>query len=233
MPDPKRLLLIGHDYLSAGGIEARFAERGYDVERMQVIPPERFDDPGVDVDFPDPRAYDAVLVLGARWSAYSDEVASWVKPETELLHTADEAGVPVFGICFGGQVLAQAHGGEVVASAAPEIGPHVVSGVPAVAGIWTQWHYDKFVPPADAIVVGANAAAAQAFVLRRNLAVQFHPEVDADSVQGWIDDGGAELARERGLDPDVLLEHIGSLDADVRVRAAALVDYFLDEVAGA
>lgn len=227
----QRLLLIGHDYLSAGGIEDRFVERGYDVTRIQLIPPDRFDDPGVDVDLPDPRDYDAVLVLGARWSVYSEDVASWVKPELELLVTADEAGIPVFGICFGGQMLAQAHGGEVMASPAPEIGPHVVAGVPAVAGIWTQWHYDRFVPPAGATVVGANAAAPQAFVLRRNLAVQFHPEVDAESVRGWLDDGGAELARERGLDPDVLIEHIGSLDADVRSRAAALVDYFLDEVA--
>ncbi len=227
----QRLLLIGHDYLSAGQIEKRFVERGYDVESVQVIPPDRTEDPGVDFDFPDPRDYDAVLVLGARWSVYSDEVASWVKPELELLRTADESGVPVFGICFGGQLLAHAHGGEVVASPAPEIGPHVVSGVPAVAGVWTQWHHDRFVPPADATVVGVNAAAPQAFVLRRNLAVQFHPEVDAASVRSWIEEGGAQDARHYGLDPDVLLEHIASLDADVRVRAAALVDYFLDDVA--
>lgn len=227
----KQLLLIGHDYLSAGPIEGRFIARGYDVESVQVIPPDRTDDPGVDFDFPDPRDYDAVLVLGARWSVYSDEVASWVKPELELLRTADESGVPVFGICFGAQMLAHAHGGEVAASPAPEIGPHVVSGVPAVAGVWTQWHHDRFVPPADATVVGVNAAAPQAFVLRRNLAVQFHPEVDADSVRGWIEDGGARDARDCGLDPDVLLEHIASLDADIRVRAAALVDYFLDDVA--
>jgi GMP synthase-like glutamine amidotransferase len=237
MADPidtgKRLLLIGHDYLTAGGIEDRFAERGYGIESIQVVPPERFDDPGVDVDLPEVREYDAILVLGARWSVYSDTVASLVKPEIELLSTADELGIPVLGICFGGQMLARAHGGEVVASPAPEIGPHVVSGVPAVAGIWTQWHYDKFVPPAEATVVGANAAAPQAFVLRRNLAVQFHPEVDAEAVRGWLEDGGAELARERGLDPVTLIEHIGSLDADVRVRAAALVDYFLDEVARA
>jgi len=227
----KRLLLIGHDYLSAGPIEERFVERGYDVERIRVVPQDRVYDPGVDVDLPDPGDYDAVLVLGSRWSVYSDRVASWVKPELELLHTADESGVPVFGICFGGQMLAQAHGGEVVASPAPEIGPHVVSGVPAVAGVWTQWHHDRFVPPADATVVGANAAAPQAFVLRRNLAVQFHPEVDADSLRGWVEDGGAQDARDHGLDPEVLVEHVASLDADVRVRAAALVDYFLDDVA--
>lgn len=228
----KRLLVIGHDYLAtSGAIEGRFAERGYEVESIRVVPSDRFDDPGVDVDFPDPRDYDAVLVLGARWGVDGDEVASWVKPELELLHTADEAEVPVLGICFGGQMLAQAHGGSVGRSPVPEIGPHVVSGEPAVAGIWTQWHYDRFVPPADATVIGVNAAAPQAFVLRRNLAVQFHPEVDADSVAAWMVDGGAADARDQGLDPDVLLDHIRSLDDDIRVRAAALADYFLDVVA--
>lgn len=230
----KRLLVIGHDYLeTAGSIEGRFAERGYAIEGVRVVPADRLDDPGVDFDFPDPRAYDAVLVLGARWSAYSDMVASWVKPETELLRTADEAGIPVFGICFGGQMLAQAHGGQVVPSPVPEVGPSVVTGVPAVTGVWTQWHYDRFVPPADATVVGANAAAPQAFVIRRNLAVQFHPEVDAANVQGWLDDGGTEDALGRGFDPDVLIEHVRSLDGEVPARAAALVDYFLDEVAEA
>jgi GMP synthase-like glutamine amidotransferase len=227
----KRLLVLGHDYLTAGAIEARFVERGYDADSLQVVPPDRMDDPGVDVDLPDPRGYDAVLVLGARWGVYSDAVASWVKPELELLRTADEADVPVFGICFGGQMLAQAHGGSVAASPVPEVGPHVVSGVPAVAGVWTQWHYDRFVPPADATVIGVNAAAPQAFVLRRNLAVQFHPEIDADSLVGWLEDGGAQDARDHGLDPEVLLEHVRSLDPEIRVRAAALVDYFLDEIA--
>ena len=132
----RRLLVIGHDYLeTAGSIEGRFAERGYAIESVRVVPADRLDDPGVDFDFPDPREYDAVLVLGARWSAYSDTVASWVKPETELLRSADEAGVPVFGICFGGQMLAQAHGGSVAASPVPEIGPSVVTGVPAVVSV--------------------------------------------------------------------------------------------------
>lgn len=227
-----RLLLIGHDYLfSSGVMEERFAQRGYDVESLQVVPPSRLDDPGVDVEFPDPRDYDAIMVFGARWSAYSDEVASWVKPETEMLQTADEAGIPVFGICFGGQILAQAHGGSVAASPVPEVGPHVVAGVLAVAGTWTQWHYDRFAPPPEATVIGANAAAPQAFVLRRNLAVQFHPEIDAASMAEWLEDGGTESAREHGLDPEILLEHVRSLDSEVKPRAAALVDYFLDEVA--
>ncbi|GAC1386168.1 MAG: type 1 glutamine amidotransferase [Marmoricola sp.] len=227
-----RVLVIGHDYLtSSGAIEGRFAERGYEVEYLRVVPPDRSEDPGVECDFPHPQEYEAIVVYGARWSVYGDEVASWVKPELAFLQTADEADIPVFGICFGGQMLAEAHGGRVVASQAPEIGPHVVTGEPAIAGIWTQWHYDRFVPPPDATVVGMNAAATQAFVLRRNLAVQFHPEVDARTLAEWLDDGGSAHARERGLDPEILLEHVRSLDAEIRPRAAALVDYFLDHVA--
>lgn len=227
-----RVLVIGHDYLtSSGAIEGRFGERGFDVEYLRVVPPDRSEEPGVECDFPDPREYQAIVVYGARWSVYGDDVASWVKPELAFLQTADEAEIPVFGICFGGQMLAEAHGGSVVASPVPEVGPHVVSGIPEIAGVWTQWHYDRFVPPTDATVIGVNAAAPQAFVLRHNLAVQFHPEVDADSIAGWLEDGGAISARQLGLDPDILLEHVRSLDAEIRPRAAALVDYFLDEVA--
>jgi len=227
-----RLLLVAHDHLSPGGaVQARFEERGYDVTHLLVVPEDRFEDPGVEVAFPDPREYDALMVLGAKWSVYADEVASWVKPELELLRNADEAGVPVFGICFGGQMLAQAHGGSVTASPAPEIGLHAVQGETAVDGLWFEWHYDRFVPPPDATVIGRNAAAPQAFVLRRNLGVQFHPEVEVEGLLGWLSGGGREGAESLGLDVDVLVEHVRATDPAIRARAAALVDHFLDEVA--
>ena len=77
-----RLLLIGHDYLTAGGIEERFAQRGYDIERFQVIPPDRMDDPGVDVDL---RVYPA-SPLGFTWPhptpmarAALDDIESWLR----------------------------------------------------------------------------------------------------------------------------------------------------------
>ena len=234
MADSKRLLMVAHDHLSPGGaVQGRFEERGYEVTELLVVPEDRFEDPGVDVTFPDPREYDAIMVLGAKWSAYADEVASWVKPELELLRTADEEAVPVFGICFGGQMLAQAHGGSVAQSPAPEIGLHAVQGTPAVDGVWFEWHFDRFVPPPQATVIGRNAAAPQAFVLRRNLGVQFHPELDAEGLLGWLGGGGRAGAEALGLDPDVMVEHVRASDAALRSRAAALVDHFIDEVARA
>jgi GMP synthase-like glutamine amidotransferase len=228
-----RLLQIAHDHMSPAGVVAdQFVQRGYDVTEVLVVPDGQFDTPGVEFDFPDPIDFDAVMLLGAPWSVYAPEVASWVQPELELLRGADRAGVPVLGICFGGQMLARAHGGDVHAAAAPEIGWHdVYSDDPVLDGEWFQWHYDRWTTPPDAIEVARNAATAQAFVLRRNLALQFHPEVDATGVKGWIDNGGRGQAVAAGLDPDAILAKTEAVQAAAAVRARRLVDTFLDQIA--
>jgi GMP synthase-like glutamine amidotransferase len=228
-----RLLQIAHDHASpAGAVAEQFVERGYDITELLVVAEDRFHDPGVEFAFPDPTRYDAVMLLGAPWSTYDAAVGCWVQPELELLRVADKAGVPVLGICFGGQMLATAHGGGVHAAAAPEIGWHLVhADIPQLAGAWFQWHYDRWVTPPDAIEVARNAAASQAFVLRRNLALQFHPEVDAAGLAGWLEFGGRGKAAAAGLDADVMLAHTKSMQAGAAARARQLVDTFLDRIA--
>ena len=89
------------------------------------------------------------MALGASWSAYDASLHSWLLPELQLLRDAHEAQVPVLGVCFGGQLLAAAHGGSVARSAHPEIGWYDVESdddlVPA--GRWFQWHYDRWQLP--------------------------------------------------------------------------------------
>ena len=102
---------------------------------------------------------------------------------------------------------------------------------PTLDGPWLQWHYDRWVIPSDAVEVARNAAASQAFVLRRNLALQFHPEVDAAVLRGWLEFGGRGQAEAAGLDPAVLLSETEAMEADYAARARGLVDVFLDRVA--
>ena len=105
-----RVLFVQHDHVSpAGPVGARFAERGYDVDELVVVPFEHRATPGVDLEFPDPTAYDVVVPMGSPWSVYDESlIGSWMRPELEFLRHAHEHGVSVLGICFGGQALAAA-----------------------------------------------------------------------------------------------------------------------------
>jgi GMP synthase-like glutamine amidotransferase len=227
--------VIQHDHASPlGPVAERFVERGFDLTMHPVVPEESFHAPGVSTEFPDFTRFDAVVPMGAPWSAYDEVIGSWVVPEIEQLRRADAAGVPVLGICFGGQLLAAAHGGSVLSSSSPEIGWADVESdddslVPS--GAWFQWHYDRWELPPHARELARNPASSQAFVLRRNLAVQFHPELTSGMLAGWLGNGGAGKAASFGLDPEELLAATREREDAARTRAHRLVDGFLDGVA--
>ena len=183
--------------------------------------------------FPDegtlPAAGDAdhVVVLGAVPSVYDDGPAhGWIAEELAWLRRADEAGVPVFGICFGAQSLCAALGGRVVAAARKEIGWTVIDSydpdlVPV--GPWLEFHGDTCLPPPRAKILARNEAGVQAFTIGRHLAVQFHPEVDGVQLQRWLDAGAGERARQAGQDPDAFLAETVMQEPAARARADALV----------
>ena len=95
----------------------RFTECGYDVATFGVVPAERVGDPAGPVEFPDPARYDVIVPLGARWPVYDEALQrTWVGAEMQMMRDAADAGVPTLGVCFGGQLLAQAFGGSVARS---------------------------------------------------------------------------------------------------------------------
>lgn len=230
-----RVLFLQHDHVSPPGpVAERFAHRGYEVVEQVVVAPEHFHQPNQPFDFPDPAAFDAIVPMGAPWGAWDDEtIGTWLLPELDWLRSADRAGVPVLGICFGGQLLARAHGGSVARAPRPEIGWSAVwTQEPELVGPgpWFQFHYDRWQVPPGAREIARNSLASQAFVLRRNLAVQFHPELTAAALRGWLDLGGRVKVEEDGQDPDVLYQHTMAEGEDAAARAHALVDAFLDRV---
>jgi GMP synthase-like glutamine amidotransferase len=232
-----RALVIAHDHVSPiGPVGERLEQHGYDLETHNVVAEEHHHAPRVSPAFPQFTDFDVVVSMGAPWSTYDEPtIGSWVPAELEQLRAADAAGVPVLGICFGGQLLATAHGGSVGPSPHPEIGWSTVeSSAPDVVppGPWFQWHFDRWTLPPGAREVARNDAASQAFVLRRNLAVQFHPELTGAMLEGWLTLGGAQAARDAGLDTDALLADTRAADERSRSRAHALVDGFLAHVAG-
>ena len=62
-----------------GPVGEQFAARGYEVEEFNVVPEDRFHDPGVTVEFPDPRRTTSIVPMGAPWSVYDEAtIGAWI-----------------------------------------------------------------------------------------------------------------------------------------------------------
>ena len=233
-----RVLFVKQDHASPDGfVGDAFTSLGYDVTEFTVVPAERYGDPNVSVTFPDPRNYDAVVPFGAAWSVYDESaIGNWIGDEIAFTRQAIAAGVPVLGICFGGQVLAAALGGEVSRAPEQEIGWYGVdSEAPALIdpGPWFEWHYDRFEIPARARVLARTARATQAFALGRSLGVQFHPELNAEVLRVWLDGSGARELAASGVDAAELMARTKALQAAAGHRAHELIRRFVRYVATA
>ena len=211
------VLFIRNEHLATEALLGdAFTACGYDVETFEVAP-------AGEVIFPDPTRYDVIVPLGARWPVYDKDLQrSWVGAETQLVRQAADSGVALLGVCFGGQLLAQAFGGSVSRSAVPEIGwcdvdtdrPDVVP-----AGPWFQWHFDRWALPPGATEIARSVHCSQAFVLGRALALQFHPEIDAQLLDVWLaDDRDGEVVAA-GLSHDELRKRTTELADDVAARS--------------
>jgi GMP synthase-like glutamine amidotransferase len=174
---------------------------------------------------------DHVVVLGAAWSVYGEQGTEHrVEEELAWLRAAEAAGIPVLGICFGAQLLAAAFGGEVVPAPRKEVGWITVESLaPDLVddGPWLEFHGDMCVLPRGARLLARTEVCAQAFSVRRHLAVQFHPEVDAVQLRRWLDAGGAADAEASGQDPGKFVaqtetEHAAAARRADRLVAAAL-----------
>lgn len=146
-------------------------------------------------------AADGWLITGSRHGAYEDH--PWIPPLEDFIRAARAAGVPMVGVCFGHQIMAQALGGRVEKYAGGwVIGPttYDAGGQPLTLN---AWHQDQVVtaPPA-AITLAGNEFCQHAVLSYGDwgLSVQAHPEYDHAFIQGLIDHRG------RGRLPDAQLD---------------------------
>jgi GMP synthase-like glutamine amidotransferase len=156
------------DWADARGI-------AYQVHDSSEVPPEF-----------DPREFAFIASLGSARSANETEI-EWIATEIKLLRRAVEAGVPVLGLCWGGQALSAALGGTVGAAPFHEKEWIAVTSVdPEIpAGPWLHYHTEIFTVPRDAIELARSPAGPAAFRIGPHLGLQFHPEADAAMADVW------------------------------------------------
>ena len=96
---------------------------------------------------------------------------------------------------------------------------------------WFQFHYDRWSVPAGALEIARNPVSSQAFIINKALAIQFHPEVTASSLDGWLVWGGDKKVIEDGQDPTIMLAQTENEEGAARERTYALIDAFLAQIA--
>jgi GMP synthase-like glutamine amidotransferase len=185
-------------------------------------------------EWPKLEGFDLVLLLGSEWSVYWQSVASSVEAESALIRKARDRGVPVFGICFGAQMVAHALGGSVVRASQAEVGWYdVASQLPDVVapGPWLQWHYDSFTVPSDFQCLATSPVGPQAILRERILATQFHPEATEAIVSRWSSGEGALELERLGIEIETLMNETHRHVVASRSASDRLVDWFVNEVA--
>ena len=237
--DVKRALFIEHDHVTLSGpLWRAFKNRGYEVVRMPVVKEENFDNPNVQVQWPDFSEYDVIVPMGSPWGVWEDErIGNWLLPELERVTAAHNAGQPIFGVCFGGQLMARALGGSVARAPRSEIGWHyVMTDFPEIIsnGPWFQYHWDRFTLPPGATLIAENDLCPQAYSFGRTLGLQFHPEIDSQVLDLWLEmDGGCAEVESEGVDVKELRAQTKEIEQQTNQRGYDLVDQFLDRIATA
>ena len=178
--------------------------------------------------------YQALVVMGGPQQAYDDSSAPWLADVKSLLRQAVSDGLPTFGVCLGGQLLAEACGGRVETGAAgPELGARLVARRDAAGAdplFWdlplspvvVQWHWDAIVdlPPGSTLLMSGTTYPHQAFrVGEKAWGIQFHVEADAAMVTRWAEKDGRRDVLDRTL-PE--LDEVAEVWGEVLRRFARL-----------
>jgi len=187
----------------------------WDVEGMQFPPA--------------PDAADGWLITGSKHGAYEDH--GFIPPLEDFVRAARAAAVPMVGICFGHQIMAQALGGRVEKfSGGWAVGPQSYAFGDDTLDL-NAWHQDQVIAaPTEAEVIAHNDFCALAGLRYGDwgLSVQPHPEFDDAFIEGLI------ATRGRGLVPDAQLEAAatrldGARDSE---RMAARIAHFFKQGRG-
>lgn len=179
------ILLTGHppQELSADG--------RYDRVFQRLLGEDTFDYAAfavVDGEFPaGVDTCDGWLITGSKHGAYEDH--PWIAPLEQFIRDCYAAEVPMIGVCFGHQIIAQAMGGTVRKWGDGWSVGRTTYTVDGTQMAMNAWHQDQVATrPATATLIGSSDFCENAVLLYDDLmlTVQPHPEFDDAFIEGLL-----------------------------------------------
>lgn len=159
--------------------------------------------------------FDAIVISGSQSSVYDDR--PWIARLATWTRRGLNAGLPVLGVCWGHQLLAQMMGGTVEARGRYELGyvdivqdasDALFSGLlnPFVA---FATHSDEVTTlPEGGVALARNEAGVQAFRKEHAYGVQFHPEYDMRTARDMIQRKDLPMRKVQAALDTVTEEHV-------------------------
>ena len=185
-------------------------------------------------------AADLAVVLGGAIGVYDQVLYPFLKDEKDLIRKRLESQKPLLGICLGAQLIASVLKSRVYPGKGKEIGWGVVELTEAgrksplrfLDGYRPvlHWHGDTFdLPEGAELLASTPVTPHQAFRMGNHvLALQFHPEVDADKLERWFVGHACELARA-AIDPRRLRDETKRAGESAKETGQALLREWIDQ----
>jgi GMP synthase-like glutamine amidotransferase len=217
-----RLLVFEHiDCEHPGSLRKFLAEDGVAWDAVEL-------DAGETI--PPLEDYDALWAMGGPMDVWDVDEHPWLIAEKRAIRRfVRELERPFLGLCLGHQLLADALGGTCGPQRPPEIGvldveltpegraDPIFSGMPARQKC-LQWHSVRVAEPPEGAVVlaGSPACRVQAMRLGRAWSMQYHVEVEPDTVENW----SAVPAYRDALERTMGAAFLGRLEAEAHSNMA-------------
>jgi GMP synthase (glutamine-hydrolysing) len=189
----------------------------------------------------DPLVPDLVIILGGPIGAYDERDYPFLTDELRLLEKRLTADLPTLGICLGAQLMARSLGAKVYPGSEKEIGWSSIalsqaglrSPLSHLAPDYTvlHWHGDTFDLPLDSIHLAASSKYEnQAFAWRKcGLALQFHPEVTARTLERWFIGHACEIDKTPGINVTELRQNTALYGERLETQAAKIWHEWLSQ----
>jgi len=148
--------------------------------------------------FPDIQEVTFLVIMGGPMNIYEYDQYPWLLYEKKYIKKIIENGIPVLGICLGGQLIADVLGGTVTRLSKPEYGwvpitrcveaETVFNGMLPPQMMAFQWHQDTFSLPPGAVPLYRSATCPdQGFMYGESvIGLQFHPELEEKDIREFI-----------------------------------------------